>query len=57
MVDKRKELEYKKLATSFARAKNDYERELALKNIAKFSAKYPKVADEIQSRRWTAYGS
>ena len=52
-----KEIEYKKLAISFARAKNDHERDLVLKKIAKFSKKHPKLVDEIQSRRWTAYGS
>jgi hypothetical protein len=57
MIDKDKELEYRKLFASFVKAKNDYERDLVRKKISKFSKKYPDVADEIQSRRWTAYGS
>jgi len=57
MHDKNKETEYRKLALSFARAKNDYERDLALKKITNFTKKNPELVDEIQSRRWTAYGS
>jgi len=51
----KKEIGYKKLAVSFPRDKNNQEKNLALKNLAKFSAKYLEVADEIQSRRWTDY--
>ena len=57
MADEKKEIEYGKLAVSFARAKNDHERDLALKKIAEFTKENPKLVDEIQSRRWTAYGS
>lgn len=53
MIDRNKEIEYRKLALSFARAKNDYERDLVRKEISKFSKKNPKLVDEIQSRRWT----
>jgi len=55
MIDRNKEIEYRKLALSFARAKSDHERDLALKEIFKFSKENPEVADEIQSRRWTGY--
>ena len=57
MIDKNKEIEYRKLAFSFARAKSDHERDLAMKEISKFSKKNPELVDKIQSRRWTAYGS
>jgi len=57
MVDRKKEIEYKKLALSFARAKNDHERDLVRKKIAKFTKENYELVDEIQSRRWTAYGS
>jgi len=53
MIDRNKEIEYRKLALSFARAKNDHERDLAMKEIFKFGKKNPKIVDEIQSRRWT----
>ena len=57
MIDRNTEIEYGKLFISFIRAKNDHERDLVLKKISKFSKKNPKLVDEIQSRRWTAYGS
>ena len=55
MIDRNTEIEYGKLFISFIRAKNDHERDLVLKKISKFSKKNPKLVDEIQSRRWTAY--
>jgi len=55
MIDEKKEIEYGKLALSFASAKNDHERDLVRKKIAEFTKENPKLVDEIQSRRWTEY--
>jgi len=57
MIDRNKEIEYGKLFISFIRAKNDHERDLVRKKIAKFTKENYELVDEIQSRRWTAYGS
>ena len=56
MTDKNKELEHGRLVANFVKAKNDHERDLARKNLAKFTKKNPELVDEVQSRRWTVYG-
>jgi len=55
MVDRKKEIEFRKLALSLVRAKNNHERDLVRKKIAKFTKENYELVDEIQSRRWTGY--
>lgn len=57
MIDRNREIEYRKLAFILARAKNDHERDLVRKKIANFTKENYELVNEIQSRRWTAYGS
>jgi len=55
MIDRKKEIEYGRLVFSLARAKNNHERDLVRKKIAKFTKENYELVDEIQSRRWTGY--
>jgi len=58
MINKNeKELEYYKLVGNSMLAKTDHERKLLEKKIVKFEKENPKLVDEVQRRRWTAYGS
>ena len=58
MINKNeKEQEYYKLVVNSMLAKSDYERELVEKKIVKFEKENPNLVDEVQRRRWTAYGS
>jgi len=53
----KKEIEYTRLVIGLGRAKNNAEMKLAEMKLAEFKKNNLKLVDEVQRRRWTAYGS